>query len=97
MEFTILVGIYLIVRDIEVLKMIEKKAPTTTRNSGMKSFFQFGFKKKAKKEKEEVVEEKKKTASMFAEILEKPTAFPKTSRNSTKKQFSFFEEPKNEE
>lgn len=77
--------------------MIEKKAPTTTRNTGVKGFFQFGFMKKPKKDKEEVVEDKKKTASMFAEILEKPTTLPKTSRNATKKHFTFFEEPKKEE
>lgn len=74
--------------------MIAKKAPTTTRNRGkMKEFFHFGFmkgKNKAKKAKHQEAEVEKK--SIFSEVLEKPAAAPKTSRNSGRKSFLFLED-----
>ena len=73
--------------------MIAKKAPTTTRHDGeKKGFFKFAFMKKLKKEKAADKIEKEKANSIFAEILEKPTNAPKTSRHTGRKSFIFFEE-----
>lgn len=78
----------------DVIKMINKKAPATSRHTESKKggMFQFGF---MKKDKDKPKVEKKKHTSEFDEILEKPAVVPKTSRNVTAKHFTF-DESKNQ-
>lgn len=76
----------------EVIKMINKKAPATSRHTESKKggMFSFGFMKNKDKPKVE----KKKHTSEFDEILEKPAVVPKTSRHTTAKHFTFDDDKK---